>query len=84
MDKDTADALTAFAREVAQLLVESLNLENRPENLDPEQALFGEGRGLDSSDVSRYTLYFPPALIKGIFTPCGLSWRKACRTVLRC
>ena len=45
MDKDTADALTAFAREVAQLLVESLNLENRPEDLDPEQALFGEGLG---------------------------------------
>ena len=76
MDKDTADALTAFAREVAQLLVESLNLENRPEDLDPEQALFGEGLGLDSSDVSRYTLYFPPALIKGIFTPCGLSGAK--------
>ena len=56
MDKDTADALTTFEREVAQLIVESLNLENRPEDLDPEQTLFGEGLGLDSIDALELSL----------------------------
>lgn len=39
-------------REVAQLIVETLNLEGmRPEGIDPEMTLFREGLGLDSIDA---------------------------------
>ena len=38
--------------EVAQLIVDALKLEGtRPEEIDPEAALFGEGLGLDSIDA---------------------------------
>ena len=39
-------------QELAQLIVESLNLEGvSPGNIDPEARLFGEGLGLDSLDM---------------------------------
>jgi acyl carrier protein len=44
-------------RELAQLLVESLNLEDvAPERIDPEAALFNEGLGLDSIDALELAL----------------------------
>ncbi len=44
-------------RELAQLLVESLNLEDvAPESIDPEAALFNEGLGLDSIDALELAL----------------------------
>ncbi|MFC3815331.1 phosphopantetheine-binding protein [Lysobacter sp. GCM10012299] len=44
-------------RELAQLLVESLNLEDvAPEQIEPEAALFGEGLGLDSIDALELAL----------------------------
>lgn len=44
-------------RELAQLLVESLNLEDvAPEQIDPGAALFGEGLGLDSIDALELAL----------------------------
>lgn len=43
--------------ELAQLLVESLNLEDvAPEQIEPEAALFGEGLGLDSIDALELAL----------------------------
>lgn len=43
--------------EVAQLIVEALNLEDvKPETIDPEAALFREGLGLDSIDALELSL----------------------------
>ena len=43
--------------ELAQLLVESLNLEGvAPDGIDPEARLFGEGLGLDSIDALELAL----------------------------
>ncbi|QDH68807.1 phosphopantetheine-binding protein [Marilutibacter alkalisoli] len=48
---------TAAERELAELLVESLNLEEvAPEGIDPEAPLFGEGLGLDSIDALELAL----------------------------
>lgn len=38
-------------REIAELIVEVLNLDESAEDIDPEQPLFGEGLGLDSIDA---------------------------------
>ena len=44
-------------RELAQLLVESLNLEGvGPADIDPEARLFGDGLGLDSIDALELAL----------------------------
>lgn len=51
------EALSPFELEVARLLVETLHLEDiQPEAIDPEQALFGEGLGLDSIDALELAL----------------------------
>lgn len=42
--------------EVAKLIVEALNLEVTPEEIDPEAPLFGEGLGLDSIDALEIAL----------------------------
>ncbi len=43
---------SGFEREVARVIVESLNLEDvDPERIDPEAPLFREGLGLDSIDA---------------------------------
>ncbi|OOC50118.1 MULTISPECIES: phosphopantetheine-binding protein [Thioalkalivibrio] len=48
---------TAFEQEVAQLIVDSLNLEEvAPEEIEPEDALFREGLGLDSIDALELAL----------------------------
>ncbi|MBI3432602.1 MAG: acyl carrier protein [Hydrogenophilales bacterium] len=49
----TVDALLP---EVAALIVEALNLEMTPEEIDPDAPLFGEGLGLDSIDVLEIAL----------------------------
>ncbi|CAL1240026.1 phosphopantetheine-binding protein [Candidatus Methylocalor cossyra] len=43
--------LTPLELEVARLVVESLNLEQAPTDLDPETPLYREGLGLDSIDL---------------------------------
>lgn len=49
--------MSALEAEVAQLIVESLNLEDvKPEDIDPEAALFREGLGLDSIDALELAL----------------------------
>jgi acyl carrier protein len=50
-------AQTAAEAELAQLLVESLNLEGvGPADIDPEARLFGDGLGLDSIDALELAL----------------------------
>lgn len=48
---------SAEEHEVAELIVETLNLEDRSaEDIDPEEALFGDGLGLDSIDALELAL----------------------------
>ncbi len=47
---------TELQREVAALLVESLNLDIGPETIDPQAPLYGEGLGLDSIDILEVAL----------------------------
>jgi len=42
--------------ELAQLIIETLNLEVRAEEVNPTQPLYGEGLGLDSIDVLEMAL----------------------------
>ena len=45
-----------FQREVAQLLIECLNLEVTAEEITPDTPLFGDGLGMDSIDVLEVAL----------------------------
>ena len=46
----------ALEQEVAGLIVDALNLEMAPGEIDPEAPLFGEGLGLDSIDILEVAL----------------------------
>lgn len=46
----------ALLREIAGLVVSSLNLETAPEAIDPEAPLYREGLGLDSIDILEVAL----------------------------
>ena len=49
--------LSPLEREVAELIVESLNLEDvQAEDIDPDTPLFGDGLGLDSIDALEIAL----------------------------
>jgi acyl carrier protein len=49
--------MTPIEQEVAQLIVEALNLEDiNPTKIDPEAPLFREGLGLDSIDALELAL----------------------------
>ena len=48
--------LPALERELATLLVESLNLEVAAADIDPTASLFGDGLGLDSIDILEVAL----------------------------
>jgi acyl carrier protein len=50
---ETVDALLP---EVAHLIVEALNLDVAPADIDPDAPLFGEGLDLDSIDVLEIAL----------------------------
>lgn len=43
-------------REVAEMMIESLNLEVTADQIAPDAALYGEGLGLDSIDVLEVAL----------------------------
>jgi len=49
-------AASAQEKELAQLIVTSLNLEVSADEIDPDAALYGEGLGLDSIDILELSL----------------------------
>ena len=49
-------AASAQEKELAQLIVTSLNLEVAAEEIEPEAPLYGEGLGLDSIDILELSL----------------------------
>lgn len=49
-------SITALMTEVAALIVEALNLEVQPQDIQPDDALYGEGLGLDSIDMLEISL----------------------------
>jgi len=51
----TADT-RALEQQIAQLIVQGLNLPVAPEQIDPEAPLYGEGLGLDSIDILEIAL----------------------------
>jgi acyl carrier protein len=56
MNNDTSETLTTFEHEIAQLIVDILNLETQPSSISPNLPLFGEGLGLDSIDALELSL----------------------------
>lgn len=46
----------ALVREIAALIVSALNLEVKPEEIDPAAPLYREGLGLDSIDILEVAL----------------------------
>ena len=58
-DLETASAGTSadvHELELAQLIIETLNLDLKAADIDPAAPLFGEGLGLDSIDVMEIAL----------------------------
>jgi acyl carrier protein len=51
-----AQTLTPQERELAQLIVEALNLESTADEIDPAAPLYREGLGLDSIDILEIAL----------------------------
>jgi len=49
-------AASAQEKELAQLIVTSLNLEVSADEIEPDAALYGEGLGLDSIDILELSL----------------------------
>jgi acyl carrier protein len=47
---------TDLQREVAELLVQALNLDVAAQSIDPQAPLYGEGLGLDSIDILEVAL----------------------------
>lgn len=47
---------SALQSEIAQLMVEALNLEVRVDDIDPDAPLYGTGLGLDSIDILEVAL----------------------------
>ena len=47
---------TALEREVADLIVQALNLDIAASEIDPDARLYGEGLGLDSIDILEIAL----------------------------
>lgn len=52
----TSPAVDALLPEVSVLIVEALNLDVTPADIDPDVSLFGEGLDLDSIDVLELAL----------------------------
>ncbi|MGA2024734.1 MAG: phosphopantetheine-binding protein [Steroidobacteraceae bacterium] len=52
----TRAELLALEMEIAQLIVQGLNLPMSPEQIDPQAPLYGEGLGLDSIDILEIAL----------------------------
>jgi acyl carrier protein len=52
----TPETVDALLPEVAALIIEALNLEMGPDEIEPDAPLFGAGLGLDSIDVLEIAL----------------------------
>lgn len=52
----TATALTEHEARLAALIIEALNLEMTPQEMDPDAPLYREGLGLDSIDILEIAL----------------------------
>jgi acyl carrier protein len=55
-EKISPETVDALLPEVAELIVEALNLDMSPGEIAPDAPLFGEGLGLDSIDVLEIAL----------------------------
>jgi len=56
MTENNDKTIDALIPEVAAELIEALNLDETPEEIDPDEPLFGDGLGLDSIDVLEIAL----------------------------
>jgi len=56
MTENNDNTIDALIPEVAAELIEALNLDETPEEIDPDEPLFGDGLGLDSIDVLEIAL----------------------------
>ena len=56
MENPAVQADPALVREIAGLVVSALNLETKPEDIDPQAPLYREGLGLDSIDILEVAL----------------------------
>lgn len=56
IQKPPVSSNAELQREVAELLIECLNLEVTAEQISPDAPLYGEGLGLDSIDVLEVAL----------------------------
>jgi acyl carrier protein len=58
MQEDTvnAEAVEQLIPELVQLIIEALNLETAPQDVDADAPLYGEGMGLDSIDMLEIAL----------------------------
>ncbi len=54
--KPPVSSTVDLQREVAELMIESLNLEIAAAEIDPDAPLYGDGLGLDSIDVLEIAL----------------------------
>lgn len=54
--KPTASSAADLQREIAELMIECLNLEVTADQIIPDAPLYGEGLGLDSIDVLEVAL----------------------------
>ena len=56
LQQPTSEVSLRLQSEIANLLVESLNLDITAEEIDPQAPLYGEGLGLDSIDILEVAL----------------------------
>lgn len=56
MNTEHIAADSALLREVAELIVQALNLEVTADEINPDDSLYGDGLGLDSIDVLEVAL----------------------------
>lgn len=56
MSQVTTVSLDELMAEVAALIVEALNLDVQPQDVKPDEPLYGEGLGLDSIDMLEISL----------------------------
>jgi len=56
LQQQEGGATDALQKEIAGLIVSALNLDTSPDQIQPDEPLFGEGLGLDSIDILEVAL----------------------------